>query len=94
MRPINSVLAERENFRIMGPGLITRDTVKPEPEGTIVLIPFVIKEYVPNRHGSLMVHLIGINKDFVNTGWDETNVGLYNSSILVIEPDEFKELFK
>ena len=49
MRPIRKVTAAEENFRMeaITPefGVVRREPVKPEPEGTIVLLPFRVTGY-------------------------------------------------
>lgn len=97
MRPLRKITAEEENYRTVefAPGMFTskKDPVKPEPEGTIVLIPFRITEYHPDCDGSLMAKLEAIDKDGEGTGWEPDCIGLYPECELVVTADELRELF-
>jgi len=94
MRPIRKVTAEEENFR-MEPvgtapdgataGLIRRDPVKPEPEGTIVLLPFRVTGYDPDCDGSLMARLENINFNGEATGWEVDGAGLGDGFVITQE---------
>jgi len=96
MRPTRSVTAEEENFRLEPiPGvpnarMIKRDPVKPEPEGTIVLVPFRVTGYDPDCDGSLMARMEGIDLDGKTTGWEVDSVGL--GGCLVVTPEELRSL--
>lgn len=98
MRPVKEITAAEENFRTESvPGapfvVIKRDPVKPEPEGTIILLPFRITSYDQNCDGSLMARLEAINKDGESTGHTINCHGLYPSTDLVVTPEELKALF-
>lgn len=98
MRPVKEITAAEENFRTEPvPGaafdVIKRDSVKPEPEGTIILVPFRITGYDPDCDGSLMARLEAIDKDGEATGWETNCHGLYPSTNLVVTPEELKALF-
>lgn len=96
MRPIRDI-DEEENFRIERRGgfnVIKRDPVKPEPEGTIVLLPFRITGYDPDCDGSLMARLENLFKSggkLVPSGWDTDSVGL-DSGLVVTEAELLKLL--
>ena len=92
MRPVKEITAEVENFRIEK-CFVKRDPVKPEPEGTIILVPFRITGYDPGCDGSLMARLEAIDKDGEATGWTTNCHGLYPSTDLVVTPEELKALF-
>lgn len=98
MRPVREITAKEENFRMEPvPGasfdVIRRDPVKPEPEGTIVLVPFRITGYDKDCDGSLMARLEAIDKDCEPTGWETDSHGLYPTVELVVTPEELKALF-
>lgn len=99
MRPIKEITAKEENFRLeQVPGAcfksIKRDGVKPEPEGTIVLMAFRIIGYDPDCDGSLMVRLEQIDKEGKTTGYAPTNLGLYSSADLVVSLEEWQKMFE
>lgn len=98
MRPVREITNEEENFRtepVPGTALefIKRDPVKPEPEGTIILVPFRIAGYDPDCDGSLMARLEAINKDGEVTGYTTDSHGLGPSTHLVVTPEELRALF-
>ena len=100
MRPAREITAEEEHFRTEPLGVssdsfytIRRDPVKPEPEGTIVLLPFRVTGYDPDCDGSLMARLEAIDKDGEPTGWEEKALGLYPDSTLVVTAAELKALW-
>jgi hypothetical protein len=98
MRPVKEITAAEENFRTEPvPGaafdVIKRDPVKPELEGTIILVPFRITGYDPDCDGSLMARLEAIDKDGEATGYTTNCHGLYPSTDLVVTPEELKALF-
>jgi hypothetical protein len=98
MRPVKEITAAEENFRTEPvPGtafdVIKRDPVKPEPEGTIILVPFRITGYDQDCDGSLMARLEAIDKDGEATGYTTNCHGLYPSTDLVVTPEELKALF-
>ena len=101
MRAVREVTSEEEHFRIepLIPGstrfsTIRRDPVKPEPEGTIVLMAFRVTGYDPDCDGSLMARLERIDKDGERTGWEPNAIGLYPSADLVVTADELRRLFE
>ena len=96
MRPVREITAEEENFRTepkSNLNVIRRDGIKPEPEGTIILMPFRIKSYSPDCDGSLMATLESINSNGEESGWCPNNLGLYSESGLVVSEQELKDLF-
>lgn len=98
MRPVKEVTAAEENFRTEPvPGaafdIITRDPVKPEPEGTIILVPFRITGYDQDCDGSLMARLEAIDKTGETTGRTMDCHGLYPEVDLVVTPEELKALY-
>ena len=97
MRRVREITAEEENLRTepwIGENMrITRrDFIKPEPEGTIILMAFRITGYDQDCDGSAMARLDGINLDGEETGAELTHHGLYPESDLVVTLDELKEL--
>ena len=102
MRPVNEITATEENFHtepffktgtIEG-RIVKRDPVKPEPEGTIILVPFRIAGYDADCDGSLMARLKAIDKDGFTTGWETNCHGLSPDKDLVVTPKELKALFE
>ena len=96
MRPVKDI-SDIENFRIeilKGFQVIRRNSIEPEPIGTIILKAFRIIGYDKNCDGSLMARLENIDKNGDVTGWDVTNIGLYSESSLVVTQDELKNLFE
>lgn len=99
MRPVREITAEEENFRLEQlPGTIfqaiRRDSVEPEPVGTIILLPFRIVGYEPDCDGSLMVKMDKIDKDARITGGGIDRIGLSPKSALVVTEKELAELFE
>jgi hypothetical protein len=103
MRKIRNITAEEENFRvepssIPNIGVIRRDSIQPEPIGTIVLLPFRVVGYDKDCDGHLMARLHGLYLGYDNllttTGMQLDRVGLYSESGLVVDDDELKELLK
>jgi hypothetical protein len=99
MRPIREITAEEENFRVEPAStkshcfsVVRRNPVKPEPEGTIILMPFRITGYNPDCDGSLMVCLDHLNIKGETTGWSPSNLGLYSDSGFVVTVDEMQEI--
>lgn len=98
MRRVREISAEEENFRAeadeVNPniGFIRRNPVKPEPEGTLVLVAFRIAGYDSDCDGSLMARLQHVDLDGKSTGWTADCVGLYPDSELVITEEELREL--
>ena len=97
MRPIRDV-DEQENARIEQVGgfsTIKRDPVKPEPEGTIVLLPFRITGYDPDCDGSLMAQLEGVHVwqgRLESSGLGINRIGLYPTSGIVVTEDELLDM--
>ena len=99
MRKVRSVTAEEENFRtepFVGNNMriVRRDFVKPEPEGTIILMAFKITGYDQDCDGSAMARLDNIDFNGDATGATLTHYGLYPESDLVVTLDELKSLIK
>jgi len=98
MRPVREITADEERFRTVPIGgtcgMIKRDFVKPEPEGTIILMAFRITEYDKDCDGSAMARLEHIDKNGERTGWTESNIGLDPEDALVITTRELKRMFK
>jgi len=96
MRPVREITADEENFRTERRGafeVIRRDSVEPEPVGTIVLMAFRVTGYDKDCDGSLMARLEQVNKDGDVTGWEADSIGLYPDTDLVVTPDEWRALF-
>lgn len=98
MRPARKITAEEERFRveehpISGLYVIRRDPREPEPVGTIVLTAFRITGYDRDCDGSLMARLQHIDGAGLATGWEQTNLGLYEDTHLVVTADELRALF-
>lgn len=96
MRPAREVTAEEEGFRMERRGIFMlprRNSVEPEPVGTIVLKAFRITGYDPDCDGSLMARLENIGCDGEETGWAPRSVGIYPDCDLVVTPEELAELF-
>ena len=101
MRPVREVTAQEENFRCEPvPGLpdrfafIRRDPIKPEPEGTIVLMAFRVTGYDQDCDGSLMARLEAIDKTGDTTGYEVTNIGLYPDVDVVVTLEEWRAMFE
>jgi hypothetical protein len=98
MRKIREITAEEENFRVEHPpqslvGVIKRDPVKPEPEGTVILMPFRIAGYDSDCDGSLMARLEALTSDGEHaTGWALDCIGLYPDSGYVVSSEELKKI--
>ena len=65
MRPVRKITAREENFRLeksdqLRGAVIRRDSIEPEPSGTIILMPFRITGYDKDCDGSLMARLAAI----------------------------------
>ena len=95
MRRVRGITAGEENFRtelFVGENMriIKRDFVKPEPEGTIILMAFRIMGYDQDCDGSAMARLDGIDFNGDETGAKLTHYGLYPESDLVVTLDELK----
>ena len=97
MRPVRTITDEEDNCRIVRKGpfeTLKRDSVEPEPIGTIVLMAFKVTGYDPDCDGSLMARLVHIDKNGEETGWEENAIGLYSHSDLVVTPEELLALFE
>jgi hypothetical protein len=99
MRKIREITSEKENFRLepFAPNavIVKRDPIEPEPIGTIVLLPFKITGYDKDCDGSLMARLANIELDSLEeTGWEESNIGLYPEDGFVVTEKELEELIK
>ena len=103
LRPVRRVTAEEEDFRIETAvpgnpqlshfGVIKRDMVKPEPEGTIVLMAFRVTGYDQDCDGGAMARLEHIDKDGETTGWTPDKIGLYPEADLVVTLQEWQAMF-
>jgi hypothetical protein len=111
MRKLKEITAEEENFRVEelkdvpGISVLRRDSIEPEPVGTIVLMPFRIIGYDRDCDGSLMARLVGLsvcNEKMCDSrsgrvdrgGRVKTNTGLYPENTLVVTEEELVELLK
>lgn len=98
MRPVRRIKASEENSRTElifgGCHFVKRDFVKPEPEGTIVLMAFRVTGYDADCDGSAMARLEHIDKDGDSTGWEPNQLGLYPSTNLVVTLEEWQTLFR
>lgn len=97
MRPVREITSAEENFRmeLRGPFHVPkRNPVKPEPEGTIVLMAFRVTGYDPDCDGSLMARLENIDRDGEATGWEPFAIGLYPDHELVVTQDEWQGMFE
>jgi hypothetical protein len=99
MRPVREITAEEENFRVEPyqdfptVRVIRRDSIEPEPVGTIVLCAFRIVGYDPDCDGSLMARMEEIDMNGETTGLNLKHHGLYPETELVVTLDELKALF-
>ena len=98
MRPVREITDDEENARVVpfvGTNFVTvkRNGVKPEPEGTIVLMAFRVTGYDPDCDGSLMARLEHIDKDGEPTGWEPRHLGLNSDTDLVVTPEEWRAFF-
>ena len=99
MRKIREITSKEEGFRLepFAPNavMVKRNLIQPEPVGTIILLPFKITGYNKDCDGSLMACLANIELDsFEETGWEESNIGLYPNDGFVVTKKELKALFK
>lgn len=97
MRPVRDISAI-ENFRveaILGSRFVTprRDSIEPEPVGTIVAMAFRITGYSRDCDGSLMARFEAIDNQGNATGWEPKNIGLYPDTDLVVTLEEWRALF-
>lgn len=96
MRPVRTITADEENFRIehrSGFEVTKRDSIEPEPIGTLILKAFRIIGYDPDCDGSLMAQLEAIDSKSDPTGWTQDRIGLYPDTAIVITEDELSNLF-
>lgn len=100
MRPVREVTPEEENWRTENliPGndrfhVTKRDTVHPEPVGTIVLMAFEVTGYDSDCDGSALARLRHIDKDGNATGWEPNNLGLSPETALVVGGIEWNSMF-
>lgn len=103
MRYTKEISTKKENFRLEPlfdtknnqSSIIKRDPIKSEPEGTIILKAFRIIGYDQDCDGSLMARIENINfTEAESTGWEESGIGLYPESTIVITEEELKTLVK
>ena len=100
MRLIKRITAEEENFRVECQH-IRRDSVEPEPIGTIVLIPHRVIGYDKDCDGSLIARLEVIFLDELpldeidsdKSGQVSTCRGLNPEVGIVMSESELKELY-
>ena len=82
MRPTREITDEEDNFHFETKGiflLVRRNSVEPEPVGTIVLFPFRVTGYDQDCDGGLMAraeNLDNWNGKLEPTGWDIDHIGL------------------
>ena len=96
MRKVKDI-SEEENARVVereGISTIKRCSIKPEPEGTIILKAFRIVGYDADCDGSLMARLENINDESECTGWDTNAIGVTGRCSLVVTEQELRELFR
>lgn len=105
MRRVRDI-GDEENFRIvqknLGPdqtggfdrtvGVVRRDSIEPEPVGTIIGMLFRIDGYDKDCDGSLMARLTCIGMDGHETGYTLNCMGLYPESEFVTTPEEITKL--
>jgi len=97
MRPVREITSEEENLRFeqsCGYQVSRRDPVKPEPEGTLVLLAFRVTRYEPDCDGSLMACLEHVDRDGHSSGWKPSRIGLCHDSGLVVTEDEWERMFE
>ena len=95
MRWPREITAEEENFRVVphpesngSTQVIRRDPVKPEPEGTIVLLAYRITGYDRDCDGSLMARLEQISiHDGTPTGCSLQRMGIYKGDLIVTQKE-------
>ena len=100
MRPVREITAKEENFRTeeLIPGnnrflISKRDSIEPEPVGTIVLMAFKITGYSPDCDGSMLGEFEHIDKNGEPTGWCPHSIGLYSDTDLVVDSEEWTNMF-
>ena len=96
MRTIRELTRKEENFRLEkcpGNPFVhpRRDSVEPEPVGTIVLLPFRITGYDKDCDGSLMARLDNIDLTGDESGWSESRIGIHGQGF-VVTLDELKKM--
>lgn len=96
MRFIRKVTAEEEGFRLeqceSSPCVHPRrNSVEPEPVGTVVLLPFRIAGYDKDCDGSLMARLENLDLKGRETGWNQKHIGLQGNGFVVTQ-EELKAL--
>jgi len=97
MRLIRDI-SKVENFRTDPASekvaFIKRDFVKPEPEGTIILLPFRITGYDLDCDGSALAQLKALDNRLDTTGWRPNGIGLYPDVGFVVDKNEFEDTVK
>lgn len=95
MRPVTDI-SEVENFRVEQHGqfgVIRRDSIEPEPIGTLVVKVFRVTGYDRDCDGSLMAKLENIDNEGQRTGWDVSSLGLNpNDTIVVTTANELWDI--
>jgi len=72
--------------------MIKRDFVKPEEEGTIILMAFAVVDYEKDCDGSALAKLKHIGWDGDPSGLTIDGVGLYHGHDIVISREELEEI--
>jgi len=96
MRPVRTISDEEEGARIVDmPPFITvkRNSVEPEPVGTIIIKAFRITGYDKDCDGSLMGRLENIDGSNEATGWEVNAIGVEDTDTMVATEDEWAGLF-
>lgn len=97
MRPVRDI-SKLENFRLEIPAgspfsFIRRDSIEPEPIGTIILCAFRVTGYDRDCDGSLMARLEQIDRDGETTGWRADSIEISNEAEIVVTLEELKLMF-
>jgi len=98
MRDVRKITPDEEKCRlepmgVPGMGMFKVDFVKPEPEGTLVIMLFRVTGYDRDCDGSAMARLerLGFG-DMEPSGWEPTHLGLYPGCDIVVTEDDVREL--
>jgi hypothetical protein len=62
-----------------------RESIEPVPVGTYVVMVFRVTGYDKDCDGSLMARLEQVDRNGEETGWEQTHIGLYPNTDLVVE---------
>lgn len=98
MRTVNDI-RDKDGFRIEnlnGMNVTRRDPIKPEPEGTLVIMAFRVTGYDPDCDGSLMARYEQIHFDNPNktTGWAPRRLGLSPDTEIVVTKEDLEKLLE